>query len=113
MAAMLLRGNARCEKLMMGGRLVGLQFLHPDRLTWFRRDGVKVWRYTDENGLQREIPNDRIWGYPGSPWTVWRASLSLVTVQRYSAPPSALTWRQAQRSPRADADHCYFLPEHA
>ncbi len=64
-AAMLLRGNARCEKLMIGGRVVGLQFLHPDRLTWFRRDGVKVWRYTDENGLQREIPNDRVWNIPG------------------------------------------------
>lgn len=64
-AAMLLRGNARCEKLMIGGRVVGLHFLHPDRLTSFRRDGVKVWRYTDENGLQREIPNERVWGIPG------------------------------------------------
>ncbi|MGA6536933.1 phage portal protein [Stenotrophomonas sp. NPDC101269] len=64
-AAMLLRGNARCEKLTIGGRLVGLQFLHPDRLTSFRRDGVKVWRYTDEGGLQREIQNDRIWSIPG------------------------------------------------
>ncbi|MGA6183370.1 phage portal protein [Stenotrophomonas sp. NPDC077421] len=64
-AAMLLRGNARCEKLTIGGRLVGLQFLHPDRLTSFRRDGVKVWRYTDEEGLQREIQNDRIWSIPG------------------------------------------------
>lgn len=64
-AAMLLRGNARCEKLMIAGRLVGLQFLHPDRLTSFRRDGVKVWRYTDEDGLQREIVNERIWSIPG------------------------------------------------
>ncbi len=64
-AAMLLRGNARCEKLMVGGRLAGLQFLHPDRLTWFRRGGVKVWRYTDEEGRQREIANERVWTIPG------------------------------------------------
>jgi HK97 family phage portal protein len=64
-AAMLLRGNGRCEKLMIGDKVVGLQFLHPDRLTSFRRDGVKVWRYTDENGAQREISNDRIWSIPG------------------------------------------------
>jgi HK97 family phage portal protein len=64
-AAMLLRGHARCEKLLVGGKLVGLVFLHPDRLTWFRRDGIKVWRYTDEDGLQREIANDRIWTIPG------------------------------------------------
>lgn len=64
-AAMLLRGNARCEKLVVGGRLAGLQFLHPDRLTWFRRAGVKVWRYTDEEGRQREIANERIWTIPG------------------------------------------------
>ncbi|WP_223484723.1 phage portal protein [Stenotrophomonas indicatrix] len=64
-AAMLLRGNGRCEKLMIGGKLVGLVFLHPDRLTWFKRNGLKVWRYTEEDGLQREIPNDRIWTIPG------------------------------------------------
>src|SRR5690606_13078670 len=29
-AAMLLRGNGRAEKLMSGNRVVGLQFLHPD-----------------------------------------------------------------------------------
>ena len=36
-AAMLLRGNGRCEKLMTGGRLVGLRFLNPNRL-WIGRE---------------------------------------------------------------------------
>src|SRR5690606_280200 len=49
-AAMLLRGNGRAEKLMVGGRLVGLQFLHPDRLSVSRKgDGTKEWRYTEES----------------------------------------------------------------
>jgi len=30
---MLLRGNGRCEKLMVGDRLVGLNFLYPPRLS--------------------------------------------------------------------------------
>lgn len=65
-AAMLLRGNGRAEKLMVGGRLVGLQFLHPDRLSVSRKgDGTKEWRYTEESGRQRVIPNDRIWNVPG------------------------------------------------
>jgi HK97 family phage portal protein len=64
-AAMLLRGNARAEKLIFNGRLVGLNFLHPDRLTWSRFNGRKVWRYTEEDGKQREIPNERIWNVPG------------------------------------------------
>ncbi len=64
-AAMLLRGNGRAEKLIFNGRLVGLNFLHPDRLTWTRFNGRKVWRYTEDDGRQREIPNERIWSIPG------------------------------------------------
>lgn len=65
-AAMLLRGNGRAEKLMVGGRVVGLQFLDPCRLSWSRRsDGKKEWRYTEAGGRQRVIPNDRIWNIPG------------------------------------------------
>lgn len=65
-AAMLLRGNARCEKLLVSGRLVGLRFLAPDRL-YIGRDsqGRKQYRYTEDNGRQREIPADRIWNVPG------------------------------------------------
>jgi len=65
-AAMLLRGTARVEKLMIGSRVVGLQFLNPDRLTPSRgSDGKKEWRYTGEDGRQRMIPRDRIWEVPG------------------------------------------------
>ncbi|MGO3713553.1 phage portal protein [Alcaligenes aquatilis] len=65
-AAMLLRGNARCEKLMVGSRVVGLQFLYPGRLMIMRRgDGTKEYRYTEEDGRQRLIPADRIWTIPG------------------------------------------------
>ncbi len=65
-AAMLLRGTARCEKLMVGERLVGLQFLYPPRLTVTRRlNGEKEYRYTEDNGRQRIIPESRIWTIPG------------------------------------------------
>lgn len=65
-AAMLLRGAARAEKLMVGSRIVGLQFLAPDRLTCSRRgDGTKTWRYTEDDGRQREIPDSRIFTIPG------------------------------------------------
>lgn len=64
-AAMLMRGNARAEKLMIGGRLVGIKFLAPSCLTVTRApDGRKVYRYT-ENGRQREIPAARIFNIPG------------------------------------------------
>lgn len=65
-AAMLLRGNARCEKLMVGDRVVGLQFLDPARLSTARKmDGTKEYRYTEETGKQRVIPASRIWTVPG------------------------------------------------
>lgn len=65
-AAMLLRGNARAERLLIGGRLVGLRFLAPDRLSCVRRgDGAPEWRYAEANGNQRVISSDRIWTVPG------------------------------------------------
>lgn len=67
-AAMLLRGKARIEKLMIGGKLVGLKFLAPARLSTscsMTGTGAKVYRYTEENGRQREIPADRIWTING------------------------------------------------
>ncbi len=65
-AAMLLRGNAYAEKLVTGGRIVGLDFLHPDRLV-FRVDarGAKRVEYRKDDGTYREIPLDRIWKVPG------------------------------------------------
>src|SRR5690606_23443549 len=65
-AAMLLRGAARAEKLMVGNRLVGLAFLAPDRLNCERgSNGTRIWRYTEETGRQRQIPDSRIWTIPG------------------------------------------------
>jgi len=66
-AAMLMRGVARSEYMYNGrGDLIGLDFLHPDRLAVTRgADGKKVYRYTMENGLQRVIPESRIWSIPG------------------------------------------------
>jgi len=65
-AAMLLRGNARSEKLLVGGRLVGLRFLCPDRLYISRGlNGLREYRYTEITGLQRQIPPELIWNVPG------------------------------------------------
>ncbi|HCZ47958.1 MAG TPA: phage portal protein [Gammaproteobacteria bacterium] len=65
-AAMLLRGSGHSEKLMNGDRVIGLRFLAPDRLSCSRKgDGSKVWRYVNDDGTQREIPNSRIWSVPG------------------------------------------------
>lgn len=62
-AAMLLRGAARCEKLMVGNRLVGMRFLPPDRLT--ARPERKEWQFRENNGQIRTIPANRIWTIPG------------------------------------------------
>jgi len=64
-AAMLVRGRAHAEKLMIGARVVGLVFLDPNRLNVSRSSGVKTYRYTELNGTQREIPPNRIWHIPG------------------------------------------------
>jgi HK97 family phage portal protein len=65
-AAMLLRGNGRAEKLMVGDRMVGLQFLNPCRLSIScRSDGRREYRYTERDGRQRVIPEARIFNIPG------------------------------------------------
>lgn len=65
-ATMLLRGNARAEKLMAGDRIVGLQFLHPDHLTKKSRERGADFQYRDpETGRIRDIPASRIWHLPG------------------------------------------------
>jgi len=66
-ASMLLRGAGRAERLMVGGQLVGLQFLDPDRLT-ISRDirGNKLYTYRAESGTAtREIAAARVWTVPG------------------------------------------------
>lgn len=65
-AAMLLRGAARAEKLYAGGRLVGLMFLDPVKLTIATSvDGRKQYTYPKDGGGVREIPASRIWMIPG------------------------------------------------
>lgn len=65
-ASMLLRGAARIEKQIVAGRLAGLLFLDPDRLTITTdTQGRKTYLYREEGGAQRSIPADRIWTIPG------------------------------------------------
>jgi HK97 family phage portal protein len=65
-AAMLLRGAARAEKLLLNDRLIGLQFLAPTRLSATRLiNGQIEYRYTEVDGRQRIIPESRIWTIPG------------------------------------------------
>jgi HK97 family phage portal protein len=65
-ASMLLRGAARIEKQIVAGRLAGLLFLDPDRLTITTdTQGRKTYQYREEGGAQRSIPADHIWTIPG------------------------------------------------
>lgn len=64
-AAMLLRGNAFAEKLMIGNRLVGLMFLNPCYLTLQSDINGNVKYLYTEKGKQREIPEARIFHIPG------------------------------------------------
>jgi HK97 family phage portal protein len=65
-AAMMLRGNGRAEKLFLGDRLVGLRFLHPARLSvTYKTDGTPVYSYYEADGKRREIPTSRIFNIPG------------------------------------------------
>lgn len=66
-AAMLLRGAGRAEKLYVGEQLVGLAYLDPDKLTCTRdyNTGRKKFTYPRPNGTLREIPETRIWTIPG------------------------------------------------
>lgn len=65
-ASMMLRGNGRAEKLMIGERTIGLEFLHPARLHVGRdARGERTFRYRELNGTEREIPRSRVWTVPG------------------------------------------------
>lgn len=65
-AAMLLRGNGRAEKLYVGDRLVGLAFLDPNKLVITRNgNGKKLYQYPRADGTLRQIEASRIWTIPG------------------------------------------------
>lgn len=66
-AAMLTRGAGRARKLLFSGRLVGLEFLDPDRLSPRRRVGriVVEWQYREDNGQLITLPDSEVWTIPG------------------------------------------------
>lgn len=65
-AAVQLRGTALSRKLMVGERLVGLEFMPPTRLHGRRNSNgtVEVW-FTQDNGRQVQVPDNRIFRVPG------------------------------------------------
>lgn len=62
---MLMGGNGMAEMKTIGGRLVALYFLDPCRLTIDRYQGRRRYRYKNEDGTQREIPESKIFRVPG------------------------------------------------
>ena len=62
---MLMGGNGMAEKKMIGGRLVALYFLDPCKLTIDKYQGKRRYRYKNDDGTQREIPESRIFRVPG------------------------------------------------
>jgi HK97 family phage portal protein len=64
--SMLLRGNGFAERKLIGPRMVALDFLVPQRLSISKNaNGTRRYRYTQADGSQREIPENRIFRIPG------------------------------------------------
>ena len=59
-ASMLLRGIGYAERIELGGKLIGLDFLNPDCLSCRKVNGRKEYSYS-EDGKIRNIPESRIW----------------------------------------------------
>lgn len=65
LAALLLRGNAVSERLMIGDRLVGLEPLLPSRLSWIRLpNGQLEYSYADSTGRFRKLSAAQVWHIP-------------------------------------------------
>lgn len=65
-AAMLLHGNAISRKLMIGNRIVGLEFLSWDRLSAQKlSDGTYKIFYIEDDGTRSHIPNDKLFCITG------------------------------------------------
>lgn len=59
-------GNGFAEKLMIGDRLVGLEFLPHTRVTWRELStGELIFTYVDCHGRRRDIPRNMIFHLPG------------------------------------------------
>jgi HK97 family phage portal protein len=65
-ASAILRGNGFAEIERSGARIVGLDFLHPDRLTWRKlQAGGYEFTYIDDFGVRRVIDERDIFHVPG------------------------------------------------
>ncbi len=93
----LLLGNGFAEKKRIGQRIVSLELLSSDRLTWRRLiDGSYEFRYIDKSGKSRIIPESNIFHIPG--FTMWgKFGMSVI---RYGAQVfgSAIAGNQAANS---------------
>lgn len=63
--AMLMGGNGLAEMKFVGPRLVALNFLNPKKLTIDKYQGKRRYRYTGDDGVQREIAPSKIFRVPG------------------------------------------------
>lgn len=64
LASMLLWGNGYAEKIISGGRVVGLELLHPAKVTlWINQSGQVIYRYF-AHGKIREIPESKVLHIP-------------------------------------------------
>lgn len=65
-SSMLIAGNGwALKKRLPSGRLVGLEFLAPSRMSWRRDQGEFIFTYTDLDGIVREYQWDEIFHLPG------------------------------------------------
>lgn len=63
--AMLMGGNGFAEMKFIGTRLVALYYLDTARLTIDKYQGKRRYRYKNDDGTQREIPESKIFRVPG------------------------------------------------
>lgn len=62
----LLNGNGFAEKKRIGGRIVALELLIIERLSWrLLESGAYRYTYTDDNGKQRTLEEDDVFHVPG------------------------------------------------
>lgn len=64
-SALLLRGVAVVEKRRYAGRVVALKFLAPDRVSRQKIEGVKRWRYREDDGTWRTLDPRDLMVIPG------------------------------------------------
>lgn len=65
LVSMLMGGNGFAEMKFVGPRLVALYYLDTTRLTIDKYQGKRRYRYKNEDGTQREIPESKIFRVPG------------------------------------------------